>query len=209
MSHCRVLICGDILHLIRHFFLCSTPTTESTGTKCKCRHAGMNLTVSCNIYCSSLAKKYPTAVINPGCAYRGLFYYSYVFLWRGSFEQTFFYVRVEWMLASGSLLFYLVCLEKGEGRADCSSSAFGPECVYSFDYALNLLTTKQMFFGGGYLCCCYSGKQNNVVFTLREIVLVFISNLKQFKHCIKGQPTEIIAHIYKHIFRCEPCEITD
>uniref|UniRef100_A0A3Q4GPI3 Uncharacterized protein n=1 Tax=Neolamprologus brichardi TaxID=32507 RepID=A0A3Q4GPI3_NEOBR len=72
--------------------------------------------------------------------------------------------------------------------AECSSSAFGPECVYSFDYALNLLTTKQMFFEGegGYLCCCYSGKQNNVVFTLREIVLIFISNLKQLKHCIKS-----------------------
>lgn len=72
----------------------------------------------------------------------------------------FFNARVEWMLVSVSLVFYLACLEKsvfvlGEGRAECTASAFGPECVYSLDYALKVLRTDQLFLFSLFFCLAW------------------------------------------------------
>lgn len=105
MSHVSVLICRYVLHQLGTWFLCSseerwdlelntTGSTHSikctTDNKCNYRQAAANLIMSSKVCYFSLAKKnYPTAVINPGCSYRDYFYYWYMLLWGGGFEQTF------------------------------------------------------------------------------------------------------------------------
>lgn len=71
---------------------------------------------------NSLAKKYPTAVINPGSTYRAPIYSPFTtpgqcFHEEGALNKRFFFfflnLSMEWMLVCGQVLFfYLVCLGK-------------------------------------------------------------------------------------------------